>query len=183
VPPCSSLSAHLHALDGLLQADRLDEETPSEMAGRHRVKTAHPQDSASGARLRAADADQAERLHVEQLTRRLRRTVSAQDTGQDTEHERALEGCTDNRIERRRYPMQQNRPLAITIVCIIGFLAFGLSLFTVPSLYGALTVIHTAASTRCQLRRHHTHAVAPDSRLSPLRVWWVLMARQASAWR
>ena len=40
--------------------------------------------------------------------------------------------------------MPQNRPLAITIVCIIGFLAFGLSLFTVPTLYGALTATYGA---------------------------------------
>ena len=40
--------------------------------------------------------------------------------------------------------MQQKRPLAITIVCVIGFLAFGLSLFTVPTLYGALTATYGA---------------------------------------
>ena len=40
--------------------------------------------------------------------------------------------------------MQQNRPLAITIICIIGFLGFGLSLFTMPALYGTLTATYGA---------------------------------------
>ena len=40
--------------------------------------------------------------------------------------------------------MQSQRPLAITVVCIIGFLVFGLSLFTVPALYGALIATYGA---------------------------------------
>ena len=40
--------------------------------------------------------------------------------------------------------MPQNRPLAITVICIIGFLGFGLSLFTMPALYGTLTATYGA---------------------------------------
>ena len=40
--------------------------------------------------------------------------------------------------------MQQQRPLTITIVCIIGILAFGLTLFTVPALYNTLTATYGA---------------------------------------
>lgn len=38
--------------------------------------------------------------------------------------------------------MQQQRPLVITIVCVIAFLALGISVFTLPSLYRTLTMAY-----------------------------------------
>ncbi|RIK34798.1 MAG: hypothetical protein DCC55_32315 [Chloroflexi bacterium] len=38
--------------------------------------------------------------------------------------------------------MTQDRPLSITIVCIIGFVAFGLSVFSVPMMYGTITAAY-----------------------------------------
>lgn len=40
--------------------------------------------------------------------------------------------------------MQQKRPLAITIICLIAFLALGVSLFMLPSLYRTLTTTYAS---------------------------------------
>jgi hypothetical protein len=45
----------------------------------------------------------------------------------------------------RSHPlMQSQRPLAITVVCIIRYLGFGLILFSVPALYGVLIATYGA---------------------------------------
>jgi hypothetical protein len=38
--------------------------------------------------------------------------------------------------------MQPQRPLIVTIVCIIGFVTLGLSVFGVPMMYGMITAAY-----------------------------------------
>jgi hypothetical protein len=116
----------LRAVDDLLQVDGLDAATLRAIADRHDLKTSlEPSAGAplvTGNVLSAKTEEESQR--VEQLVRRLKRTMSAPATNEGTEHERVLEDLLMRhlgtvRSERSRLT-ESFEPPSICIEAILG---------------------------------------------------------------
>lgn len=124
--PLVGVPALLSSLEDLLEAGKLDAATLQDLASKHGLKTSEVELGQLPEELHSKGGEEQELKRIEQLTRRLKRSIQQMDTSEDSEQERVMEAVLMRQLGAVALPAEGRRvvvpfdPPEVAIEAIFG---------------------------------------------------------------